>query len=476
MGSSWKPVVAIIGAGFSGATLAAQVLQLGRAAPRVLLIEKTGRFGPGLAYCTGDPRHLLNVRAGALTADPSRPDDFVEWMRERGQEQTPSLAFAPRATYGSYLEAVLARAMRTAEPGAIELIREPAVDCRMTERGARVRLGSGRQFDCDAVVFALGNQPAAAPSPFATSDLIDPWDHAALAQVRPADDVLCLGTGLTMIDTALSLTAASRTGRIYAVSRRGLTPHAHVEPRAPLPAYFDPHRKRLGEAMKVLRKSADQAVARGEPWHGEIDRLRPITTALWRSFTFDEQRRFLRHLRPWWDVHRHRTAPHVANWIDSMNSAGLLRVTAGRVRDVSQAGAKRRVQIWTRGGLSETLQVDHVINCTGPCPDLARSGDPLVQAILANGLARAHPLKLGLDVAEDGRLLDSRGEPQARVFALGPLTQGAFWEATAVPDIRIRAAALAKRLARVTQDLCRQRVPQFDLATDPQSWTRGAPQ
>ena len=378
MHATLKPVVVIIGAGFSGAALAGHLLQLGRRAPRVVLVEKTGRFGPGLAYSTADPRHLLNVRAAAMTADPSRPDDFVEWMRERGHEQTPGLAFAPRSTYGAYLEATLRRAMRVAEPGAIELVREAAIDCIMTEQGARVRLGSGRELDCDAVVLATGNQPAAAPSPFAAADLIDPWDHRALAQIRSDEDVLCLGTGLTLIDTVLSLTATPRTGWIFALSRRGLSPRSHAERHTLPPAYFDNPPVTLAGALAKLRENAGRATARGEAWQAEIDRLRPITTTLWRSFTLDEQRRFLRHLRPWWDVHRHRTPPHVANWIDAIKSAGVLRIVAGRVRDVgSGAGGKRRVQVWTRDGPSENLQVDHIINCTGPCPNLARSRDPL---------------------------------------------------------------------------------------------------
>jgi uncharacterized NAD(P)/FAD-binding protein YdhS len=33
------------------------------------------------------------------------------------------------------------------------------------------------------------------------------------------------------------------------------------------------------------------------------------------------------------------------------------------------------------------------------------------------------------------------------MFALGPITQGAFWESTAVPEIRVRAAAIAAILA-----------------------------
>ena len=57
--------IAIIGAGFSGSLLAVQLLRRFSPQARVYLVEKSAQFGRGLAYATGNPNHLLNVRAAA---------------------------------------------------------------------------------------------------------------------------------------------------------------------------------------------------------------------------------------------------------------------------------------------------------------------------------------------------------------------------------------------------------------------------
>ena len=87
-----------------------------------------------------------------------------------------------------------------------------------------------------------------------------------------------------------------------------------------------------------------------------------------------------------------------------------------------------------------------VINCTGPQSDLTRTNDPLLRDLVAKGLARPDQLGLGLAVNEEGRLLDSREQP-SRLYALGPMTRGTFWEITAVPDIRKQVWEIARRLS-----------------------------
>ena len=55
--------VAIVGAGFSGTTMAAQLVRRGLS---VALVEGGGRAGQGIAYSTRDPVHLLNVPAASM--------------------------------------------------------------------------------------------------------------------------------------------------------------------------------------------------------------------------------------------------------------------------------------------------------------------------------------------------------------------------------------------------------------------------
>jgi uncharacterized NAD(P)/FAD-binding protein YdhS len=90
------------------------------------------------------------------------------------------------------------------------------------------------------------------------------------------------------------------------------------------------------------------------------------------------------------------------------------------------------------------IEVAAIVNCTGSNLDLTRSTEPLIQQMLTEGLARAHPTGLGFELDENARILDARGQTHGSLYAIGPITVGSFWESTAVPEIRARAAAIAQ--------------------------------
>jgi uncharacterized NAD(P)/FAD-binding protein YdhS len=435
--------VVVVGAGFSGVALAAQLVRQ-KPVLDVVLIERGRRFGPGLAYSTKDTRHLLNVGASNMSALADQPDDFVRWLRGRGRRDAG--VFAPRRNYGDYIEGVLSRARSARWRGGFKQVRDEALACRRGADNWRVTLAAGPDIEADAVVLALGHAPQSPLVAFAQAGVtpLEPWRVDALRAISPAASVLIMGAGLTMVDVVLSLTKRQRTGTIYALSRRGLAPRAHLEFAAPpgeplrLPVA-------LSAALREFRREVERMQARGEPWQMAMDRLRAESPALWRRLPPDAQQRFLRHLRPWWDVHRHRAAPDVAARIAALQSEGRLRVMAGEVVAVRTSGNTIEMRHRQRGSLvRHRIEVARVINCTGASNDLSRSAAAIVRQLLEEGVARAHATGLGLDVDEEGRVLAQSGAVQAGLYALGPITQGAFWEATAVPEIRARAAALAE--------------------------------
>lgn len=440
--------VAIIGGGFSGAAVSAHLLKRGRTAPDVVLIGRARRFGPGLAYGTEDSAHLLNVRASNMSAFADQPDHFVRWLAKRGRSGAGA-AFQSRKTYGAYVSHVLDRAHGGIGGAALKRVRAEALACRRADDGWLITMSSGRSIRADSVVLALGNAHARAPGAFeqAAVPILDPWDREALARI-PSGDILLLGAGLTMIDVALSLAKRRKRGVIYALSRRGQTPRAHLTDARPAPpAAFDLPLP-LSEALFALRKEAEAAAARGEPWQYVIDRLRARTPELWRRLPLEAQQRFLRHARVWWDVHRHRAAPEVAAQVAALRSEGRLKVLAGEIVAAEAGPHGVRVQHRGRGSLARhNMDVAAVINCTGAAADLTRSDETLVRQLLDDGVARPHANGLGFDIDQDGRVLSAEGVAHGSLFALGPVTQGAFWESTAVPEIRVRAAAIAAMLA-----------------------------
>lgn len=413
--------VAIVGAGYSG-TIAA--VEIARAAPGadIVLVEKSGRFARGAAYGTDSPGHLLNVRARNMSALAGEPGHFADWAAGEGYGPDD---YVPRRDYRRYLAALL--------DGAEGVARMTGEAVAVEDEG--VRLASGELLACDAAILAGGNHPSRLPAAFGPGAIHDPWGPrgaAALAEAAArGGDLLLVGTGLTMVDMAVSLEEAGFAGRILAASRRGLVPRAHLSPAA-APLEWDPPR-RLGALVRAVRAR--------EPWRASVDGLRPHSVALWQGLSEAERRRFLRHLRPWWDVHRHRIAPRVAARIEAMRASGKLEVVAGRIAKVEGDEAT----IARRGGGELRRRVAALVNCTGPEGDIARIGDPLIQGLIESGRARPDPLGLGLDVDGESRVLGSG--PSPALYALGPLTRGAFWEMVAVPDIRGQAAGVARAVA-----------------------------
>jgi uncharacterized NAD(P)/FAD-binding protein YdhS len=440
--------VAIVGAGFSGAALAAHLMRRGRSAPDVILIGRDKRFGPGLAYGTKDSAHALNVRASNLSMFAAQPDHFVRWLAahgRRGQETR----FVPRALYGRYVEETLSKAGGGLFGPKLTRVRGDVIACRASGGRWMLSLAEGKDMAAEAVVFALGNPLPATPSVFSDAGvpLIAPWDANALAKI-PKGDVLLLGTGLTAVDVALTLLRRRRKGDIYALSRRGQLPRGHLKNTAPpAPGVLDLPIP-LSEALHALRVEVRNMAKRGEPWQHAVDRLRSRTPDLWRRLPLESQQRFLRHLRPWWDAHRHRAAPEIADKLAALQAEKRLRLLAGEIASVEQTNSGIQVQHRQRGSMARHhMEVAAIVNCTGAALDPWLSREPLVRQMLDEGVVRAHANGLGLDVDADGAVLGATGAPQPHLFALGPITQGVFWESTAVPEIRVRAAALAMMLA-----------------------------
>ena len=434
--------VAIIGGGFSGALQAINLLR--HEGPRATLIERRGAAGRGVAYSAAHPDHLLNVRAGNMSALPQEPDHFQRWLERRH----PALAggFAPRLIYGDYLAELLADA-RGRSPDRLTIVQGEAIDLRPEGEGWRIDLADGTRIDADAVVLAPGNLPPHVPGGIDAGALppgtfvAEPWGGDLAEGLMPDDVVLVIGSGLTMIDIALLLDARGFGGRIVALSRRGLIPRAH---EAVAPTILD--MRPPPSAVALLRHMRARGRAIG--WRAAVDEIRPYTEGLWIAAGLDERRRFLRHLRAWWDVHRHRIAPQVAARIAAMQAAGRLDIVAGKLADVTASGVGARIRYRPRGqdGL-EALTVRRIINASGPQGDLLRTGEPLLRRLIARGLIRPDPLHLGIDVTQQAEVIGADGEPRPTLLAIGPMTRGTFWEIVAVPDIRRQTWAVARKLS-----------------------------
>lgn len=447
--------VAIVGGGFSGSLLA---LKLASARPdwRVILIEHARTAGRGLAYGACSPTHLLNVPVSRL--ETGLTPRFDDWLRAHGGMEEAlaesggdlSAAFAPRAAMGAYLSERLAEARAA---GAVTVLRGEAVRLLDGVRRGLV-LRDGREVEADTIVLATGNLPPRPPLPaghWLADDpafVTDPWSREALEDLDPDAPVLLLGTGLTMVDIALTLAERGHRGPMTAVSRRGLIPGAHR-----YGGHWDPFLAPMLPASpltlsKAIRAEVRRGGAQGQPWQRVIDAVRPVIGRIWASWSPAERRQFLRHLRPRWDVHRHRMAPRIAAGIDALLASGALTIRGGRLRDWRREGDRIVAGLHPRGGGAvETFGAARVLNCTGPRSDLQGLEEPLFADLARKGLTAPDALGLGLET-QDCAVLSARGEPSTWLYALGPLTRPAWWEITAVPEIAAQVDGLVHALAQ----------------------------
>jgi uncharacterized NAD(P)/FAD-binding protein YdhS len=421
--------VVVIGGGASGALVAANLLRASASGRPVdvRVIERDNLVGPGLAYGTTDPRHLLNNYAARLSVFEQEPDHLIRWCTERRIHAEPQ-SFLPREVYGRYLADVLAS---TDVPlgSRLHRYRGEVVDVQPHEAGFTVHLACGWTHHADDVVLAVGNPPPRRVPEYEALGrryLPDPWSPTLVDGLSDADRVLLVGTGLTMVDVAAQISAARPRTRMVAVSRHGLLPAAHVRrPIRPLDGFW-PDTSSLSALLRDVRRRVDEVEQVGGNWRDVVDSLRPFADDLWARLGRADRERFVRHVARRWEVLRHRMAPEMSEVIHHLLDDGTLQVA--RPEDVDLSTFSR------------------VVNCSGPAPVCTPGWNAVIDRLFARGLLRANDLGLGLDVDGNGAVLDSTGRPTPGLYAMGAARRGVAWEVAAIPDLRRQASALAGRL------------------------------
>ena len=427
--------IVIVGGGFSAAAVAYHLLRRADADLRVHIVESGPWLGRGIAYGVESQVFRLNVPAAKMSVDPDIPDDFVRFA---GAEAHPH-AFLSRALYGRYVTERLATAIRES-PGKLRLWHDEAVAASDRE----VVLRSGRRLPAESIVLATGLATRLRPTRW-HAGVIDAWDECALATIPSRGRVLVVGSGLTALDVLTFLEAQRFEGSVTIVSPRGLLPLPHEEPhRGVVALTTEQIAAAPRELQSLVRWVSEQLRAtNGEPWQRSVDRLRPHVAALYRGLSHRDRARFVRHVRPLWDVLRHRAPVDTLARVDALQAAGRLRRIAGRVRIADGGEPEISVEIRERFGGSRTETFDAVVRCIGPALDLAEGETPLLRSLIDAGLARVMPDGLGLETLVDGRLVDGRGAASKSIFGIGAVRRASHWETTSVPDISVDARRIA---------------------------------
>lgn len=458
--------IAIIGAGLSGTLTAIHLLKHAASGTTIYLIEPDRyRMNRGVAYSSQLPFQPLNVPASAMSLFVDEPLDFFNWLTEHAYHYKRQISqpvqatdFIPRTVFGDYLKARLQEAEAGAALGVgFVRVYEEALSVSRQGRGFTVNCSNQCMISANKVVLAMGNFPPA-PLPIPNTHfyrsqcyVASPWSAKGLNGLQAQEPLLLIGSSLTMVDLVGSLQAQGHKGKVYVVSRHGLLPQPFDVGTRPYPNLAIPAAAYLSalNLFRFVREEIKRAEAEGYTWRSVLDALRDDIPVLWQALPLKEKKTFLRHVRPYWEVHRHRMPAASAALLQELQANGQLEVIAAAVVDMHETENGARVTIRRRHHQeTEEIEVGRVINCTGPQCDYTQVKVPLVQQLLTDGKVQPDVLYLGLKTTPGGKLIDAEGKPVRGLFTLGPPRKGMLFESTALREIRQQAKALAHRIIR----------------------------
>lgn len=469
--------VAIVGAGFSGSAVAIHLSLAPIGRYDICLIDPS-EPGPGLAHSTRHPQHRLNGPDSIHVLYPERPGHFSDWVRSSGALDADPKALASnglvyprRSVFGAYMSLELARhAGSNDQSGStIQHLRDRVSRLSKASLGWDVELESGGRFPAELCILATGWNDLQVPPqlrPIANHPgwIGNPWDLEKLASIPSTTPVLLVGNGLTASDVFATLDAQGHAAPVFALSRRGVRPAS--QPRSPSAVSFmerfgnpkppfvqrHPDLPSTRAILRALRADIEAAEVAGIGWHQPFDEMRDAVRVFWPNLAPIEQRRFIRHLKPWYDANRYRNPPQIEKIIADGVARGQLTFLAGRlcnaVASASASASANRlaIQIAVRKGNRETLEVGAAVNCTGPQPRPSLSSNRLVRDLVERHAISDSPTGIGMHVDAAFRAIDVHGNADPNLRVIGPPTIGSLGESAAVPFITSHVCELVRTL------------------------------
>jgi uncharacterized NAD(P)/FAD-binding protein YdhS len=440
--------LAIIGGGFSGVAVAFNIqkeLQRLKLSLSCVLFEPYELIGAGAAYSTQDAAHLLNVVASKMSIDEKDPESFVRWLNKNSFSYTAN-DFVPRYIYQKYISEMFNTCSQNPESCLrIQIVRSPVASINEVMTG-RYNLHSEDRvnFTANKVVIAVGNSPVSNLKPISRNLVENPWNLDVLQSGAKVDEIAIIGTGLSAVDTVLSLEQLSFKGKYTLISRRGLLPQPHpLESHTSLKMEVRIDRIKKAGSLRTMLREFRILISEGVLWHNLIDALRPSSQDIWKQLSLDDKQRFIRHLRSLWASHRHRVPKESENIISQLVKKGRLKV----IRSNFHSAELRKNKIWLTVSKEKSRDIgpyDKVYNCMGIWADLRRSQSPLIESLLKAHLASYDDLFFGLRTGTKGQLLRADGRIVRGLYTLGSLRRGELWETTAVREIRSQAQEIAR--------------------------------
>ena len=445
--------VCVVGGGFTGAAAAIACLSRLDRPFRLVVVEPSASLGRGVAYGAHHPLHLLNVRTRDLSVRAGQPGDFLNWAfrqldqgeNHAGLHDGLAHTFLPRQLFGEYVRERFFEAVEGRGDVELKIVNAVATSC--VKEGDRFTLHFDRAEPAQADVVLLATAYGLQAS--TPTGALAPFDALPPERINGAKTMALIGSGLTMVDVLQSTRRDGFQGKVTVISKHGQLPRPHAS-KGVVPRESGLSRsKRLSSLTTAVAIACAAAEAHRTPWQAVINSVRSSLQDIWQGLPVEEQARFLRHVRPLWDAHRHRLPLEVHGRLQSEFNEGRAVLLRGQVTKAEHDGEGFRLTVRRRGSKeTEALAADLAFDCTGHRPDLA---SPLIESLVSQGAASVDAHRLGLAVQPDGQASGRGGAPTPGLFALGPLCQGSLWEITGVPEIVHQCDAAAQSIAALAR-------------------------
>ena len=417
----------------------------------VVLIEKNPEFlGRGVAYQYDFTHQPLNVVAGGMSLFPDKPLDFVKWLEANHFrynhliDQVSPEAFIPRKIFGDYVLENLEKIQQEVSE-RLQIRIDEAISIMDFGKRKTVVFASGNALHADHVILALGNFPPA--DLFATHNPVQndpryfasPWSDRVYSDIKGDEDILLVGSGLTAVDIVLGLIVRKFRGKVTMLSRRGVfpLPHdlTHQAISITVPENYSP-RKMLLWVRYLMRKNPEV------PWSVIIDGLRPYTQKIWLQWIVSDKQYFLKKIRPYWEIARHRIPSASSERLNNMMEKGQLVLKKGTIEEASVSSNGIEILYRSESGLNSQV-FQKVINCTGPESNYRKVRFPIIVDLIASGKVKIDELGLGIKCTPEGSIINDQGEVEQGIWCIGPMRKAVLWETTALRELREQSSALA---------------------------------
>ncbi|MDQ3046986.1 MAG: FAD/NAD(P)-binding protein [Bacteroidota bacterium] len=444
--------IIIIGSGLSGVLVAIQLANSDKSLEIILLEKDPEKLGRGVAYQQEFTHQPLNVIASGMSIYTDRPSDFLDWLQTNSFRYNHLIlsvdknSFIPRKIFGDYL---VERLKEAHDKGGdhFQIRIEEAVSVNQDNLTHKVTLASGQILEADHVILALGNFPPSDVLPQGNTIknaryFTIPWTDKIYQNIQGNEEILLIGTGLTAVDVVLGLHLRNFKGRITMLSRRGRLPLPHLISSEKF-LWEDDYLLPPAALFKLIRKKikANPSVS----WTLIVDSLRPFVQGIWKHWSVDEKKEFMKRYRPLWEVARHRIPPASSRILEDLSRSGKLRVLKGKILHVHET-SESIITTFANDKTEEITSFHSIINCTGPESNYRKVKFPIIQSLMEKGKVVPDSLGLGILCMEDGNLLDQNSNPVPGLWCIGPMRKAVLWETTALREIREQAEEILLRI------------------------------